>query len=178
MTHGLQEQPGTGVIPRSVRIIANLEIFAKTPIVLLGAFVAARHHSPTILLGFLIPAGVSLPLLVLLTSGSFILAVGTLRKKPWGLDGLVLFSVFGLVNAPVVLLSRARLALEAIGAQRLVMESQISVEAAMKIQRIISTSVYAVVFTFYAIVLYFFLTRRRSFRAACATRAALEETRL
>lgn len=178
MASASREQAGPGVIPRSVRIIANLEIFAKTPIVLLGAFFAARHHSPTILLGFLIPVGVSLPLLVLLTSGSLTLAVGTLRKKPWGLDGLVVYSVLGLVNAPVVLLSRARLTLEAIQAQRLVMESQISVETAAKIQEIISTSVYAVGFTISAIVLYFLLTRRRAFRAACATRSAHEETRL
>ena len=177
MTDASQEQP-VRVIPLSVRIIANLEIFAKTPIVLLGAVSAARHHSPGILLGFLIPARVAQPLFMLLTAGSVTFAVGTLRKKPWGLDGLVAYCVLGLVNAPVVLLSRSRLAYEAIMAQRLVMGSRVSAEAAMKIQQIISTSVYAAAFTASAIFLYFLLTRRRAFRAACATRVGIEEIQL
>jgi hypothetical protein len=73
----------------------------------------------------------------------------------------------GLVNAPIVLLSRARLTYEAIQTQRLVMDSQISVETAMKIQRVISTSVYALAFTISAICVYFLVTRRRAFGLAC-----------
>lgn len=170
MKSALQEQP-VRVVPLSLRIIANLEIFAKTPVVLLGAVSAALHHSPAILLGFLLPGRVAQPLLVLLTAGSFSCAIGMLRKKLWGLDGLVAYSVLGLVNASAVLLSRSRLTYEAIMAQRLVMDSRMSVEAAMKTQQIISTSVYAVTFTVSAIYLYFLLTHRRAFRDACASRA-------
>jgi hypothetical protein len=171
MTDASQEQPGPGAVPLSVRIIANLEIFARTPLVLLGAFSAARHHSPAILLGLVIPFRVAALFFVPFNVGSFILAVGTLWKKPWGLDGLVAYSVFVLVNAPLVLLSGARLRYDAIQAQRFVVDSQISVETAMKIQQIISTSVYAVGFTISAVCLYFLLTRRGAFRVACATHA-------
>jgi hypothetical protein len=121
-------------------------------------------------LGLLVPSQLALPLLVLLTAGSFILAVATLLEKPWGLDGLVVYSVLGIVNAPAVLLSRSRLTYEAIRAQRLVVDFRLPVDTAMKIERVISTSVYGVVFTISAIYLYFLLTRRRAFRVACATR--------
>lgn len=176
MTNASQEQP-VRVTPLSVRIIANLEIFAKTPIVLLAAVSAGWHHSPAILLGFLVPVRIAQPLLVLLTAGSFFFAVETLRKRSWGLDGLIAYSVLGVVNAALVWLSRSRLAYETIMAQRLVTESRMSMEAAMKIQRVISTSVYTFTFAVSAIVLYFLLTRRRVFRAARTTLVGLEEIR-
>lgn len=170
MTTALQEQTAS-VPPLSVRIIAKLDIFVKTPIVLLGASSAAWHHSPGLLLGFLIPSRFAQPLFVLLAAGSFILAIGILRKKAWGLDGLVAYCLLGLVNAPVVLLSRARLTYEGVQAQRLIVDSRISMQTAMKLQQIISISIYAVAFTISAIFLYFLLTRRRAFRDICEASA-------
>jgi hypothetical protein len=171
MTEALQEQHNPAAIPLSVRIIANLEIFVKVPMVVFGLLLAARHRSPAILLGFLIPHPVALPILASLTAGSVTLAVATLRRKPWGLDGLLAYSVFGVINTPVILLSRARLTYETIQAHRLVVESHVSAETAMSTQQVIFSSVCVIAFTISAIYLYLLLTRRRAFRLACTARA-------
>jgi hypothetical protein len=159
-------------IPLSVRIIALLDIFVKAPVVLLGALSGAWHHSPALLLGLLIPSRIAPPLLMLLAAGSLTLAIATLVKKPWGLDGLVVYAVFALVNAPLTLFSRARLTYEALMARRMVMDSRIPVDTAVRIQQLIFISIYVIAFIVAALFLYFLLTRRSAFRAACAAHAS------
>jgi hypothetical protein len=155
-------------IPLSIRIIAILEIAVKTPVVLIGAFLAAWHHSTGLLLGFLVPARIAPLLFTLLIAGSLSFAIGTLRGKRWGLDGLTAYAVFGLFNAPLVLFSRARVAYEGMMARRLVSDSGISFERALHLQQVISTSIYVATFIIAAVCLYFLLTRRAAFRTACA----------
>lgn len=155
-------------IPASIRIIAILDIAVKTPIVLIGAFLAARHHSAGPFLGFLVPAGVAPLLFTFLEAGSLTFAIGTLRRKRWGLDGLTAYAVLGLFNAPLVLFSRARVAYEEMMADRLVRQIGIPLERALHLQQIISTTTYVAAFLIGAVCLYFFLTRRAAFRAACA----------
>ncbi|MFZ0333829.1 MAG: hypothetical protein WAN10_12955 [Candidatus Acidiferrales bacterium] len=163
-------------IPLSIRIIAILEIAVKTPLLLLGEFSAVRHHSPALLLGFLVPHRVAPLMLALLVVGSLICAIATLRTKQWGLDGLTVYALFGLVNAPLVLLSRARVTYADIMARRLVTDSGMSPQAATQFQQALSVSIYIVAFVLSAVILYFLPARRKAFRAVCAARVSAAST--
>lgn len=163
-------------IPLSIRVVAVVEIlFAAmglvgTPMLTMGI------RPPVLIFGFLAHGWAIYAFFIVSAVVPMLFSIAILRKQLWGLDGLAVFLVAQLLNAVLFFVSPSRSAynaalrteLDALAARMKMPASQMSTGHELSFQ-IVGLGFSAVVF---AVILYFLLTGRKSFRAVCLGRNA------
>lgn len=159
-------------IPLSIRVVAVVEIlFAAMGLV--GAPMFTMGIQPPVLIfGFLAHGWATYAFFIVSAIVPLLFSIAILKKQLWGLDGLVVFLVAQLLNAALFFVSPSRAAYDAalrtemdVLAVRMKMPaSQLTTGHELSFQ-IAGVGFSAVVF---AVVLYLLVTRRKTFRDACA----------
>jgi len=163
-------------IPLSVLVIAILDLVVKVPMTVFAVFSSAMDHSSSLFLGMLVHGRMIMVVFLTMLAAGIIFSVATLLKRSWGIDGLLAIVFIGVVNAPLVLFSPSRAVYEAAAVKRLNADAAFSAQAASQFQHLTTTGIFSLGFLISATALYFLLTRRKAFRAACAASASLSSS--
>lgn len=161
-------------IPLSIRVVAVIFlIFGIFP--LLSFPLVARRNVPTLLLGFMIHGSAAKALLLATAVLGIGFCAAVLWKRAWALDALIAFFIFSVANAAAFALSPLRgAALAEMFAQQSMPATMdpASFQAFQHMMTVLFPFIMLVSVALNLVVLYFLFTRRRAFRAACASSRA------
>lgn len=166
--------PSSPQIPLSIRIIA-IFLIVSAGFMLADIPFVARSHVPNVILGILVYRWSAWSFFLcfgILNAG---LAAAALLRKAWALDALIALSAFNVVNTLMFWVSPARgVYMDAVMRQETVrmqtLPPGMNLDAFSSMMRMIFPIAFGAGLVFAAVILYFLITRRRAFRAACAVR--------
>jgi hypothetical protein len=159
--------PGAVGIPISIRIITIFLIIGGG-IALLSVQFAIHTNVPTMLLGVLVQGRRTWAFLAVLAVVQLGVCIAILKRRLWALDALIVVLLFGIVNTILFALSPSRNAVF----DRVMRAESLPPGVNLSAMRDVMNTVFpvsmglGVVLT--AVMLYFLLTRRKAFRAACS----------
>ena len=154
-------------IPLSIRVIAILYLIGGA-FALLGLSYSIQLNMPTLLLGKLLegwPAWIFLSLFGLI---QIVICVAVFKKCAWALDGLIAVLIFGAANTVSFAIAPSRTALWDRIVQAESLPRSISAASMESMINTIMPIPLSLGVVLALVCLYFLLTRRAAFRAACA----------
>ena len=163
--------PSATDIPISIRVIAIL-FLVFGGFALLSTPLAIRLRIPTLMLGILIQgrsAWVSGAVFVLVQIG---LCIAVLKRRAWGLDGLIAFTLIGVVNSVLFVISPSRRLLFDTIMQKEKLLPDVDANAISSFMNSVLPISMGFGVLLSAVVLYFLFTRRKAYRLACEARRA------
>jgi len=164
--------PSTPQTPTSIRVIAIIEV-ATAPFGLVTLPFLIRMHAPTLILGVFVRGWIVPVFLFGLITAQIIFSVAILRRRYWGVNGLMGYALFGLLNTFLFYVSPSRAAYEAAVVRNFAMQPNMSADSMLRFQHWFLGVVFAFTAATMVAGLYFLFTRRKAYRLACeAGRAA------
>lgn len=166
--------PGTAVggagfsseMPTSILVICILSLVGVS-FLLLSFQLIFREHLPLVIFGVLASGGAVIAYGLVLIVAQTVLSIFTLRRRTWALDGMVWFAAINIVNAVAFFISPAKDRFFSVMSPRDVSEG-VNPQALQQLRQTIGYGGELFGICVGLICLYFLLTRRRAFRAACA----------
>jgi len=164
--------PSAPQTPTSIRVIAIIEV-ATAPFGLVTLPFLIRMHAPTLIVGVLVRGSIVPVFLFGLITAQIIFSVAILRRRYWGVNGLMGYALFGLLNTFLFYVSPSRAAYEAAVVRNFAMQPNMSADSMLRFQHWFLGVVFAFTAATMVAGLYFLFTRRKAYRLACeAGRAA------
>ncbi|HEV2222285.1 MAG TPA: hypothetical protein VGR84_04725, partial [Candidatus Acidoferrales bacterium] len=163
--------PSAADIPISIRVIAIL-FLVFGGFTLLSVPFAIRLRIPTLMLGILIQgrsAWMYGAVFVLVQIG---LCIAVLKRRAWGLDGLIAFTLLGVVNSVLFVTSPSRNMIFDTIMQKEKLSPGMDTSAMNSFMNDVLPISMGFGVLVSAVVLYFLFRRRRAFRAACEAQRA------
>lgn len=154
-------------VPLSIRIITIFYIVGAAMIFVTLEFTFLRDM-PTLLLGFVIQGWAERIFLIALGLIQLVICIAVLRKRAWVLDALIAILVFGAVNTLGFLFSPSRNEVFARVMQNQGFPDGIAQQSMKEFMGLIMPISIVSGVIFGVVMLYFLITRRKAFRAACA----------
>jgi hypothetical protein len=159
--------PGAVGIPISIRIITIFFIIGGG-IALLSAEFAIHTNMPTMLLGVLVQGWRAWAFLAVLAVVQLGVCIAILKRRLWALDALIVVLLFGIVNTSLFALSPSRNAVFDRVMQAESLPPSVNLSAMRDVMNTIFPVGMSLGVVLSAVMLYFLLTRRKAFRAACS----------
>jgi hypothetical protein len=153
-------------IPTSIRVIAIIYL-AMTPFSLLFLPHAVSIHMPTVILGVLVTGSFAWMSIAAISGGLLAFSLLSLLRKPWALDGLIALQSFYALNGMAFLISPSRNRYLNAVLQRTTTPG-VDPELMRRMFSTIKPFIFALSALLALVALYFLLTRRTAYRAACA----------
>ena len=169
LTPAFATAPSTPQIPTSIRVIAIIEV-ATAPFGLLTLPFLIRMQAPTLIVGVFVHGWIVPVFLVGLITAQIIFSIATLRRRYWGVNGLMGYALFGLLNTLLFYVSPSRAAYEAAVVRNFAMPPNMSADSTLHFQHWFLGVVFAFTAAMMIAGLYFLFTRRKAYRAACEAR--------
>ena len=158
--------PSAPQIPISIRVIAIIEV-ATAPFGLVTLPIIIRMHAPVLIVGVLVHGWIVSTFLLAMIAAQMFFSIAILRRNKWGVDGLIGYALFGLLNTLLFYVSRSRAAYEAATVHNVTMPPNMSVDSMLRFQHWFLGVVFGFTAAMMIAGLYFLFTRRKAFRAAC-----------
>lgn len=163
--------PSATEIPISVRVIAIIfMIFGG--FMLLSVPFTIRIRIPTVMLGILIQGRTAWAYGLVFALVEVGLCIAVLKKRAWALDGLIAFTLLGVVNSVLFVVSPSRKVLFDTIMQKEKLPSGVDASTLASFMNSVLPISMGFGVLLWAVVLYFLFTRRKAFREACEARAA------
>ena len=158
--------PGTTETPISIRVIA-LFILITAPCALMSLPLALRGHLPTVIMGFLVTGWATPAYLVVSVIVQIALSVALLLKRFRAIDGLIAYLLFAVLNGLSFLVSPAQKTFVDALIKAQSSAQGMNFEVLRRFTDTLMPAIMGVSVLLFAVALYFLLTRRKAFRAAC-----------
>jgi len=161
--------PSMPQIPISVRVIAII-FLVFGGFTLLSVPLAIRIRIPTLMLGILIQGRTAWAYGAVFVLAQIGLCLAVLKRRAWALDGLIAFTLLGVVNSVLFVISPSRKVLFDAIMQREKLPPGMDVNVMTSfMNRMLPISV-GIGVLLWVVVLYFLFTRRKAYRAVCEAR--------
>jgi len=161
--------PSAPEIPISVRVIAIM-FLVFGGFALLSVPFAIRTRIPNVMMGILIQGRTAWVYGVVFALVQIGLCVAVLKRRAWALDGLIVVALLGVVNSVLFAISPSRKVLFDTIMQREKLPAGVDANIMSSFMNSMLPISVGIGVLLWAVVLYFFFTRRRAFRAACEAR--------
>jgi hypothetical protein len=166
---GLAGQDGAPApqIPVSIRVIAILSL-AEEAFLLFSLQSIVRRHLPLVVFGVFTSGRPLFAYGAALVAAQIVFPIFVLRKHAWALEGMVWYAIANLLNASLFLASHARNRYFQAVSQHDAISFGTSAQAQYHRVRAVSYGGQLFAICIGVFCLYFLLTRRKAFRAACS----------
>lgn len=154
-------------IPLSIRIITVFFLIG-VGMALFSLTYSMRLKMPALLLGKIVEGWPAWTLLIVLALVQLAACIAVFKKRAWALDVLIACVIFGLANSATLLIAPARIGFFQEITQRESLPPNVSADLMKSIFGVVFPTSIGLGAVLGLIMLYFLLTRRRAFRAACA----------